>query len=409
MRSINCRLNYDDYSDMITVSHIQIENKMTEKERLLSEHPYAIWEGIDGYWHTYVVDEGKGRIPRKRKTKEALEAYLVEYYKKQRERRSPRLFKDVYFLWRKTHDLMLADNSIQRYDTDYRRFFYGTDFENIPIEELNEEHITAFLIKTSKEQRLCKEACKTLFGYIKNTVYSARVNRFISNDPVEFLKAKQFYKFCTEKERPIEKTVISDETFKILFEQIERDKRENPTYLPIYAVHLAILTGMRVGEISGLRWDSITQDYIIIDKSEKYNRKTKQYYIDSTKNKKERVFPISNEIKELLTSIKRVSIQAGIMSEWVFANEEGRIHAPVISSCLKNKCLQLGIPPVGIHACRRTFNSKMKCLGVSSIVAASLLGHSEQVNEQYYTFDVTSIKEKADIVNKVNLQIGRFG
>lgn len=50
---------------------------------------------------------------------------------------------------------------------------------------------------------------------------------------------------------------------------------------------------------------------------------------------------------------------------------------------------------------RKTFNSKLRCNGVSSIEAASLLGHSKEVNENYFTFDIRSLKEKADMVSKV--------
>ena len=71
---------------------------------------------------------------------------------------------------------------------------------------------------------------------------------------------------------------------------------------------------------------------------------------------------------------------------------------------LKNKCIQLGVEQVGIHACRRTINSKLRCSGVPSTVAATLLGHKEQVNEQYYTFDITSLKEKTKVVEMVNAQ-----
>lgn len=97
-----------------------------------------------------------------------------------------------------------------------------------------------------------------------------------------------------------------------------------------------------------------------------------------------------------------IQLQNGYIGEFVFSNENGRIHAPVISSCSKNKCRQIGITEKGIHAYRRTVNSKMKCNGVSTTVAASLLGHTEEVNERYYTFDVTNLAEKADIVSKVN-------
>lgn len=40
-------------------------------------------------------------------------------------------------------------------------------------------------------------------------------------------------------------------------------------------------------------------------------------------------------------------------------------------------------------------NSNMKCAGVSGTVAASLLGHTEKVNEENYTYDVSSMEEKS--------------
>ena len=98
-------------------------------------------------------------------------------------------------------------------------------------------------------------------------------------------------------------------------------------------------------------------------------------------------------------------MKSGYICEWVFANENGRIHAPIISSCTKNKCRQVGITEKGIHAYRKTVNSKMGCNGVSSVVAASLLGHSQEVNEEYYTFDVASLEDKIKVVSTMNKQM----
>ena len=54
-----------------------------------------------------------------------------------------------------------------------------------------------------------------------------------------------------------------------------------------------------------------------------------------------------------------------------------------------------------IHAIRRTVNSKMKCGGVSTTLASSLLGHSERVNEQNYTYDIAELEEKKKIVENI--------
>ena len=66
----------------------------------------------------------------------------------------------------------------------------------------------------------------------------------------------------------------------------------------------------------------------------------------------------------------------------------------------------MGIPDRGIHAFRKTFNSNMRCAGVSEVVAASLLGHSPDVNKRYYTFDTTSLEDKAKIVADAHARIG---
>lgn len=38
---------------------------MNKREEYLIKHPYEIWEGKDGKWHTYLPDAKKGRIAKK--------------------------------------------------------------------------------------------------------------------------------------------------------------------------------------------------------------------------------------------------------------------------------------------------------------------------------------------------------
>ena len=181
-----------------------------------------------------------------------------------------------------------------------------------------------------------------------------------------------------------------------LHERFDLDHEKKPDYIPTYAVQLASLTGMRVGEIVALKWEDIKKDYIVINKSEKYDRITKEYFIDKTKNKKDRVFPKTKEIEKLFNTVKYVEQINGFLCEWVFADKDGRIHAPKVSSCIKNKCKQQGIRNRGIHSFRKTVNSKLKCNGVSTTVAASLLGHTEEVNEKYFPVLGKDAEEKIE-------------
>ena len=69
--------------------------------------------------------------------------------------------------------------------------------------------------------------------------------------------------------------------------KLRSDYKQKPDYIVPYAVELAMYTGMRVGEISALTWDSIKDNVIIINKEEIYDRIENKYYIvNYSKNKK---------------------------------------------------------------------------------------------------------------------------
>lgn len=396
-------LKYAMNNDIIDMSCIQEMIKMKEYEQLLEQHPYKISQGKDGKWYTYLPSDN-GRKKLKRTTEQSIKDAVVNFYKSQRADNKI-TFDDIYKKWRAYQDNLVSDNTTIRYDTDYIRYFKDTLFSQTELDCITEETLKTFIHDTVQRLSLCKKACKTLFSYIKRSYHSAIINKITVRDPTVGMAAKDFYVYCTKKKRPISKVLVMDNEVDKLIEQFKYDYANQPQYIPTYAVEMAMLTGMRVGELSALRWDAITDQYIIIDKSEKYNRKTKTYFISSTKNEEERIFPLTEQIRDLLDRIKRVEIREGYICEWVFANEKGRVHASIISSCSKNKCRQVGITEKGIHAYRRTINSKMRCEGVSATVASSLLGHTAEVNEQYYTFDVTGIAEKTKIIANINKSV----
>lgn len=191
----------------------------------------------------------------------------------------------------------------------------------------------------------------------------------------------------------------------MLYQRFEADHEKQPNYIPTYAVQFASLTGFRVSEIAALRWTDIQNGAIVVRYSEKYIRKTIECFIGETKNGKIRYMPLTDEIITLLKRVRKVEEEYGYLGEFIFQNEDGRIRTSVISSCAKNKCLQIGIPVKSIHSYRRTFSSKLKCNGVSSTVVSALLGHTEEVNKQYYTYDITNIEEKKLMVGMITKEI----
>ena len=88
-------LNYAIEQGIIDLSHIQDAVNMNKRKEILEQHPYSIWESKDGKWHTYLPDEEKGRVPRKRNSKKEIENLIVDYYKEQ----VGHSFKDWWRKW----------------------------------------------------------------------------------------------------------------------------------------------------------------------------------------------------------------------------------------------------------------------------------------------------------------------
>ena len=110
----------------------------------------------------------------------------------------------------------------------------------------------------------------------------------------------------------------------------------------------------------------------------------------------------TDAICDLLTRVKEVQEANGWLGEYIFTGADGRVTVHQLSSCMKNKCNQIGITPKGINAYRRTVNSLIRANGLSAEAAGAMIGNTPSVNNQYYTFDVTEDSKKYDVLDQVN-------
>lgn len=397
-------------SNIINMPRIRAMLEMKKKEEIIKNHPHKVWQGQrDRKWYTYIPDKTKKRgiALCKRNTEDAIQDAIVSYWLKQEqdEKSKARTFINVYTEWRKIKDQTVAVNTSSKYDSDRIRFFNDTELSEKRIDKISDDDIQIFMCKTIKKYDLSKASTRKLFGYISNTFFFARKKGFIVKNPVEFFKAKDFYHYCQEHYKPADGRLVQKDDMKKLQLQFKKDHEKKPNYIPTYAVEFACLTGMRVGEIAALRWDHIETNRIVIEYSEKYNADRTEYWIDRPKNGRVRFFPITDELQLFLDNLKMVEQKYGYYCDWVFANENGRIHAPLISSCSKTKCRQAKVNlngEKGIRIFRRTLNSNLRSRGVSAASAAEILGHSVQVNDKYYTLDIMNIQDKARILSDIN-------
>ena len=411
-------LNQEYQSGIIIYADIQLQIEMNKKQILdLHKKLFNYWQSQDGRYHSYLPRE-EVKPPKGRHiesiSEEKLNNKIFEYYieeekaKKEQEKPCP-TFREVYFKWRTIKDLELTGNSIYKYNTDWNRFFNGTDFAEMQINQINENTIRLFMLETIKSLGLCKETCRKFFGYIQNTIRYARIEKIIIDNPTEFLESKDFTRHCEEIEKPDSESYYTDKELAIIMKSLNKYYKNNPTFFAPYAVELAIYTGMRVSELATLQWIDTNDDYISINKSAKHDRLNNEFSVGKTKTKKSRVYPVDKQISSLLQRIKKVQEEQGILCEWIFTDGNGSYtHSRNIGDCLKRICKENNISGGGITKLRKTTSSDLQKIGTSKIAVANMLGHGVETNAKHYTYDTSHLDEKQNAVQNRNAKFKKL-
>ena len=168
------------------------------------------------------------------------------------------------------------------------------------------------------------------------------------------------------------KTVLNRvEIDKLLLEAKKVDHRFYDVWV------LAVMTGMRSGELHALKWSDVCFDLEIVRIQRSWTSKNG---LGTTKNARCRVLPISGELDRFLKELKlKGSDPEGQvlprLQEWSRGDQ---------AQVLKDFCRGIGITPIKFHDLRATFITQMLANGVSLAHVMAMVGHAEIKTTQGY-------------------------
>lgn len=153
-----------------------------------------------------------------------------------------------------------------------------------------------------------------------------------------------------------------DEETLLMAELTKRRKHLKPI------VMLALGTGMRRGELLGLRWQQVDFQRGVI-------------HVTRTKTSKDREVPMSNQVRQVLLEHRR----GGAKGEWVFITKKTKRPIVDVKKAFRAACDAAGIADFHFHDLRHTFATRVGDAGHSSRAIAALLGHSNTIMTDRYT------------------------
>lgn len=139
----------------------------------------------------------------------------------------------------------------------------------------------------------------------------------------------------------------------------------------------ALRTGMRLGELKGLQWESI--DWQNRSIAVRHSRCDYANKLHPPKNNRERHIPLDADVHAMLLRRKR---NAG----YVFLDEEGRVFRKnLLGERMVKLCEKAKFRRIGWHTLRHTFASHLVMKGVPLPAVQMLLGHSTITMTMRYT------------------------
>jgi len=194
---------------------------------------------------------------------------------------------------------------------------------------------------------------KNTINMIYNWAIEERAVRGIHNSPVYGLK-------ITIKQDKRPEILKTDEIRKLLYEA----KIQKHEWYFIWA--MALMTGMRNGELYSLRWDDIDLENKTIKVERSFNFKISEY--KDTKAGYWRTVPISSELNSLILEIRQKSKSEFVLPHYDLWNDgkQARI--------LKYFCKSISLPEIRFHTLRACFATQLIGSGVEPVKVMKICG-----------------------------------
>lgn len=293
----------------------------------------------------------------------------------------------------------LKDNTFQNYQYMYTQFV-SPHLGDEKVVKIKKSDVRRFYNRLLEVEGLKMSTVNSLQTVLHQVLQLAVDDNYIRVNPADsaLRELKLTHQYDSERKRAL--TVDEQKLLMTFIDESEQYRH----WRPIITVMLG--TGMRVGEVTGLRWKDIDLAKGTIDVNHTlvfYNKKHKQTYaINSTKTPcSNRVIPMLDSVREAFLEEKRNQESKGLYctsiidgyQDFIFCNRFGEVlNLGVINKALrritrdcneqvldnhKGDDMPVLLPRFSCHTFRHTFTTRMCESGMNVKVVQDVLGHSD--------------------------------
>ena len=328
---------------------------------------------------------------------------------------------ELYDLWKKLKR-GIKDNTFSNYKYLYENYVRHSFLGKQRVSTVKKTDVKRFYNNLIDDKGLKASSVDGIHTIIHQVFELAVDDDYIRKNPSDNVlkEIKRSQRYMNDK-----KKALTKDQQELFLNYLRKNTRYRHWY-PIFATMIG--TGMRVGEVTGLRWCDIDMDHNTIDINHTlvyYNHREEEGFksgcyasINTPKTQESnRVIPIFDMVKEALMIEKRTQDMLEKKSvdvidgydDFVFLNRYGKTVrgnslnkalVRIIRDCndeqiYENPETELLLPYFSCHTLRHTFTTRLCEAGVNVKVIQSILGHKDIT---------TTLNIYADVTNDMKLK-----
>lgn len=297
------------------------------------------------------------------------------------------LFREVLFLWLENNKVKLKPSTYSKYYRIIEKHLLPV-IGNIPIINVNTPYLNSILCEKSNNGRL--DSCGGLSPNYVRTI------GFILKSAIFFAQENNY---CQKLKGTVIMPVTTKKQLKVLSlteqERLENSCLKNTSNKEL-GIILSLYTGMRLGEVCGLKWEDIDYEtntvhiYHTVERIQNNydissNNKTSLVLMDVKTANSDRIIPIPSNLMPLLSKNKTGFVIKGNIYEYTDPRS--------LQYFFKKKLKESNLDDINFHTLRHTFATRCIESGMDAKTLSEILGHSD-VNITLRTYVHSSLEHK---------------
>lgn len=402
---LKCANMSNEVSDVLK----ELENMLNRQ--FLEQHPYKIYYSeAEQNWITYIPDESRkdNRRRVKRKSKEHLENYLIEYYKEKQQQDSILniTLEKMYekYLIYKRDETAVVGKTLVEYKNEWNKFFKDTDLAKMRVKDITPKVLTKFYRSLTKDREYTYKSISNGRSLLNGIMYLAVEEEIIVHNPVLDVNFKDFpYKPVKSQKNNV---YTKDETVQLLTYL----KDINEPYA--LAIQLSFYLFIRIGETKAIRFEDIDlKNKTVFLHSQAVNDRqlnddltftSREVVItDHIKGNTEKGYRTQRLTDEAIKIIEKAKL-LNPNGTYLFEPDGKVMNTDTFNKRLKKYCDACGVRYFSSHKIR-FYNASTAYDGKNLTTISTLMGHSKVATTLHYLRNVELDDESSEAFKKLGL------